>query len=96
NCDGAYKDSLGLAGCGGLFLKLDGGWIKGYYSRKIGTCDTLSAEMWGMYLGMQLAWRQGFHHLQVESDSKSLVDMITGKVKFIGNPPPWCAVYKSF
>ncbi|KAK2446639.1 SKP1 protein [Trifolium repens] len=36
---------------------------------------------------MQLAWRQGFHHLQVESDSKSLVDMITGKVKFNGNPP---------
>jgi ribonuclease HI len=86
NCDGAYKDSLGLAGCGGLFRDSDGRWIKGY-SRKIGTCDALSAEMWGMYLGMQLAWRQGFHHLQVESDSKSLVDMITGKVKFNGNPP---------
>jgi len=24
NCDGAYKDSSGLAGCGGLFRKSDG------------------------------------------------------------------------
>ncbi|PNX94399.1 nucleic acid binding protein [Trifolium pratense] len=43
--------------------------------------------MWGMYFGMKLAWSQGFHHLEVESDSKSLVDMITGKVKINGNPP---------
>jgi ribonuclease HI len=40
-----------------------------------------------MYLGMQLAWRYGFHQLHVESNSKSLVDMITGKVKINGNPP---------
>ncbi|MCI42798.1 ribonuclease H protein, partial [Trifolium medium] len=46
------------------------------------TCDALGAEMWGMYLGMQLAWSQG--HLQVECDSKMLVDMITGKVKING------------
>ncbi|MCH97348.1 ribonuclease H protein, partial [Trifolium medium] len=86
NCDGALKNSLGLAGCGGLFRNSDGRWIKGY-ARKIGTCDTLCAEMWGMYLGIELAWRQGFHHLEVESDSKTLVDMITGKVKINGNPP---------
>ncbi|CAJ2653897.1 unnamed protein product [Trifolium pratense] len=86
NCDGAFKNSLGLAGCGGLFRNSGGRWIKGY-ARKIGTCDALSAEMWGMYLGMKLAWSQGFHHLEVESDSKSLVDMITRKVKSNGNPP---------
>lgn len=67
NCDGAYKDSLGLAGCGGLIRNSDGRWLKGY-TRKIGNCDAFCAEMWGMYLGMQLAWRHGFHHLQVESD----------------------------
>lgn len=42
--------------------------------------------MWGMYLGMQLAWKHGFHHLQVESNSKTLVDMITGKMNINGNP----------
>ncbi|GAU41583.1 hypothetical protein TSUD_271920 [Trifolium subterraneum] len=86
NCDGAYKDTLELAGCGGLLRDSNGRWLTGY-SRKIGTCDSLSAEMWGMYLGMQLAWRNGFHHLQVESDSKILVDMIMGNVKINGKPP---------
>ena len=86
NCDGAYKDTLSIAGCGGLLRNSDGRWLQGY-SRKIGACDALSAEMWGMYLGMKLAWRQGFHHLQVESDSKMLVDMIMGTVKFKGRPP---------
>jgi ribonuclease HI len=61
--------------------------LKGTYTRKIGNCDALCAEMWGMYLGMQLAWRHGFHHLQVESDSNTLVDMITGKININGNPP---------
>jgi len=86
NCDGSYKDTLGLAGCGGLLRNSDGRWLKGY-CRKIGTCDALTAEMWGMFLGMQLAWRQGFHHLQVESDSKTLVDMIKGNVKINGKAP---------
>ncbi|PNX66909.1 ribonuclease H, partial [Trifolium pratense] len=49
NCDGAYKDTLELAGCGGLLRDSNGRWLTGY-SRKIGTCDALSAEMWGMYL----------------------------------------------
>jgi len=34
---------------------------------------------------MQLAWKHGFHHLQVKSDSKTLVDMITGKININGN-----------
>jgi ribonuclease HI len=59
-------------------------WIKGY-ARKIGTCDALSAEIWGMYLGMQLTWEYGFHQLHVESYSKTLVDMIT-RIKINGNP----------
>ncbi|MCH82364.1 ribonuclease H protein, partial [Trifolium medium] len=34
--------------------------------------------MWDMYIGMDLAWRQGTTHLQVDSDSNVLVDMVTG------------------
>jgi hypothetical protein len=56
NCDETFKNYLGLAGCGGLFRNSDVRWIKGY-ARKIGTCDTLCVIMWGMYLGMKLAWR---------------------------------------
>jgi ribonuclease HI len=43
--------------------------------------------MWGMYLDMQFAWRQGFHHLQVKSDSKNLIDKTTGNVRINGKSP---------
>jgi hypothetical protein len=39
-----------------------------------------------MYLGMQLAWRQGFHHLQVKNNSKTLVYMTTWNARINGKP----------
>ena len=57
------------------------------YARKIGSCDALHAEMWGMYIGMDMARRQGITHLQVGSDSKVLVDMVTEKCTINGNVP---------
>ncbi|MCI40706.1 ribonuclease H protein, partial [Trifolium medium] len=47
------------------------------YARKLGACDALHAEMWGIYIGMDLAWRRGTTHLQVDSDFNVLVDMVT-------------------
>jgi ribonuclease HI len=84
NCDGAHKSSINLSGCGGLLRNSNGTFLKGY-ARKIGSCDALHAEMWGMYIGMDLARRQGITHLQVESDSKVLVDMVTGNCNTNGN-----------
>ena len=43
--------------------------------------------MWGMYIGMDMARRQEITHLHVESDSKVLVDMVTGKCNINGNVP---------
>jgi ribonuclease HI len=34
--------------------------------------------MWGMYIGMNLARRLRITHLQVKSDSKILVEIVTG------------------
>ncbi|MCI61737.1 ribonuclease H protein, partial [Trifolium medium] len=61
-------------------------WIKGY-SRKLGAGDALHAEMWRMYLGLDLARQQGIRQLHVESDFKVLIDMVTKKNKFNGNIP---------
>ncbi|PNX76452.1 receptor-like kinase [Trifolium pratense] len=44
NCDGSYKDSMNIAGCGGLFRDLDCRWLKGY-TQRIEDCDALHAEM---------------------------------------------------
>jgi ribonuclease HI len=86
NCDGACKGNGELAGCGGLLRQSDGTWIKGF-SRKIGACDALHAEMWGLYLGLDMAWREGISHLIVESDSKVLIDMVTNNCKINGTIP---------
>jgi ribonuclease HI len=52
--------------------------------RKIGVCDALNGEMWGMYLGLKLSWSDGISHLCVESDSKLLIDMVTNNCKTNG------------
>jgi len=83
NCDGACKENGDRSGCGGLLRDANGRWIKGFV-RKIGACDALHAKMWGIYLGLELAWRDGISQLCVESDSKLLVDMITNNCKMNG------------
>lgn len=44
NSDGAYKGGLNMAGCGGLLRDSFGNWIKGF-TRKLGRCDAIHAEM---------------------------------------------------
>ncbi|GAU14826.1 hypothetical protein TSUD_50380 [Trifolium subterraneum] len=95
NCDGSQNDWVSLAGCGGLLRDSNDKWIKGY-SRKIGSCDALHAEMWGMYLGMNLAWRQGITHLHVESDSKVLINMVTKRIKLNGSTPTLVVRIRNF
>jgi len=84
NSDGACKGSGEYSGCGGLFRDSEGRWIKDYI-RKIGVCDALHAEIWGMYLGLEMAWREHISQLIVESDSKILIDLVTENCKFSGS-----------
>ncbi|MCH89552.1 ribonuclease H protein [Trifolium medium] len=86
NCDGTHKSSVNLSGCGGL-LRDSSGVCLTSYAHKLGTCDALHVEMCGMYLSMDLAMRQEITHLQVDSDSKVLVDMVTGNCTINGNIP---------
>jgi len=86
NCDGAHKSSVNLSGCGDLFRDSSENCLNSY-ARKIGSCDALHAEMWVMYIGMDMARRRGITHFQVESDSSLLVDMVTGKCNINGNVP---------
>lgn len=86
NSDGVYKDGWGIAGCANLFRDSEGRWIKDY-TKKIGACDNLQAEMWALYLRLDMAWRERFSHLKVESGSKILIDMISDNFHFNGNIP---------
>jgi ribonuclease HI len=86
NSDGACKGSGEYSGCGDLFRDSKGRWINGYI-RKIGVYDALHAEMWGMYLRLEMAWREHISQLIVESDSKILIDIVTENCKFSGSVP---------
>lgn len=69
--------------------------IKGYI-HKIEVCDALNDEMWGMHLGLDLAWRGRILQLIVESDSKFFTNMTTYNCKFSGRFPHWCSVFTIF
>lgn len=84
NCDDAYKSSIHLLGCMGI-LRDNSCTFLVSYACMIGACNVLNDEMRGMYIGMDLTWRQGTTHLQVDSDSNVLVDMVTRNCNSNGN-----------
>jgi hypothetical protein len=75
NFDGFYKESVDLAGCGGLIRDSNGQGLTSY-GRKIGTCDSFHVEIWGMYEGIkistthcakQLQTAGGYGHMQLQA-----------------------------
>lgn len=84
NVDGASCEHDGAAGCGGVFCDSEGKWIIGF-SRGLGALDDLSAEVWGIFTGLQLAWMKGFRHICIETDSTASIDLI-GKGCTTGHP----------
>lgn len=78
NKDNVCRRNHETSGCEGLFRNDDGWWIKGY-TNKIDSCDALHAQMWGLYLSLDMARQDRISHLIVESDSKITVDMILDK-----------------
>ncbi|KAL4362445.1 hypothetical protein GQ457_04G027620 [Hibiscus cannabinus] len=80
NTDGARNNISGLASCGGVGRDDEGNWKFGF-SRFLGLCSALEAELWGMFEGLTTAWSLGFTRVIVEVDCRDAYDMITH-----GNP----------
>ena len=68
NSDGCYKSDRYLAGAGGVLQDHFGHWICGY-SVRLGTCSIVSAELWALIHGLQLAWEREVRLLMIEIDS---------------------------
>ncbi|KAE8675071.1 hypothetical protein F3Y22_tig00111701pilonHSYRG00075 [Hibiscus syriacus] len=62
NTDGARQSSTGWAAFGGLIRNHSSNWVTGF-SKSIGFCSVLDAELWGIYIGLQLAWEGIFESL---------------------------------
>ncbi|KAK9047567.1 hypothetical protein V6N11_053406 [Hibiscus sabdariffa] len=75
NVDGAVSLNTGKATIGGLLRDTAGNFIFGF-SKYIGSTNSLHAELWALYVGIQLAWDHGVNFLQIQTDCKRVVELL--------------------
>ncbi|KAL4284696.1 hypothetical protein GQ457_16G012460 [Hibiscus cannabinus] len=75
NTDGLVRGEIGLASFGGVIQSDQGSWIVGF-SKGIGVCSVLDAELWGIYEGLLTAWSVSIQQLVVEVDSIDAIRVI--------------------
>lgn len=68
NTDGSVNHSLGLATVRGFIRNEDGRWCHGFV-HNIGSCTVPRAKLWGVAMGLQLAWDLGYRRVEVDMDS---------------------------
>lgn len=79
NTDGASKGNPGPAGAGGVFRDHSGDWMLGY-TRHIGYATNSIAEAWAIRDGLQVATQKKFSHILVESDSQTIINLLTNGI----------------
>ncbi|KAK9041594.1 hypothetical protein V6N11_016688 [Hibiscus sabdariffa] len=85
NTDGARSITSGLASCGGVGRDSSGTWCFGF-SRDLGLCSVLEAELWGVYEGLTTAWSLGYPRVIVEMDCRDAYDMLVhGNPRHLGS-----------
>ncbi|XP_061358638.1 uncharacterized protein LOC133302833 [Gastrolobium bilobum] len=75
NSDGACAEEGIRMSCGGVARNCYGEWIAGF-SKKLGSGNVLMAELWGVILGLEWAWVQGYQQLIIEVDSMDAYNVI--------------------
>ena len=86
NFHGASKGNLGEAGYGGIFRDHRGHPMLIYYG-SIGWDTNNSAELEGLWQGMQLAHLHEYFPLKIEGDSQILINLV---YKLLMGTPPSC------
>jgi ribonuclease HI len=82
NTDGSVLGNPGLASPGGILRDSNGNWLRGF-SHKLGITNSLVAELWGVKDGLLLARDLNIRKLIIESDAKSIMDIL--KTENLGN-----------
>lgn len=77
NADGSHINT-GLASAGGLLRNYTGRWVSGF-GINVGLCFTTSAELWGFYNDLLLAWNYGVQLFEVEVLSRCVTQLITSQ-----------------
>ena len=72
---GAAKGNPGLVGYGGLIRDDHGNWMAGF-AKRIETCTSFVAELWGLRNGLTLCNNLNIPSLIVELDARAIVDIL--------------------
>lgn len=78
NTDGALKEGMMLAACGGVTRDSNGLWLEGF-SRCLGYATVYMAELCGTFEGLTMANEKGFTRVELRMDSQVAVDCLLGK-----------------
>ncbi|KAK8528301.1 hypothetical protein V6N12_074832 [Hibiscus sabdariffa] len=74
--DGVALPNTGIRPVGGIFRADDGSWIL-VFNKTIGKLCPLQAELWGLLLGLQLAWENGFERLLIQPDNMEAIKRVS-------------------
>ncbi|KAF7809195.1 putative reverse transcriptase [Senna tora] len=74
NTDGAYNPSSNRMACGGVLRNEKGEWIMGF-AKPLGSGNALQAELCGMLMGLDIAWKNRMKKIILESDSLEAVEL---------------------
>ncbi|KAK9042587.1 hypothetical protein V6N11_017654 [Hibiscus sabdariffa] len=75
NVDGDVSSSTCIGSAGEFFRDNDGGWILGF-GKLLGVTSPLIAELWAIYIGLKIAWDNGFEYVQIQSDCLGVVKLL--------------------
>ncbi|KAF7803081.1 WAT1-related protein [Senna tora] len=80
NVDGACtRDDAERAACGGVIRDAHGRCLVGF-TRRLGSCSSIHAELWGVLSGLETAIRYGFNRVLLEMDSLVAYELIRNTI----------------
>ncbi|GMI99700.1 hypothetical protein HRI_003639300 [Hibiscus trionum] len=75
NTDAAVSITTSIGSVGGVIRGSTGEWVTGY-NKRIGYVSPLQAELWGILIGLEVAWSLGIERLQIQTDSKQALNLL--------------------
>ncbi|KAK9002756.1 hypothetical protein V6N11_060337 [Hibiscus sabdariffa] len=77
NVDGAASSSTCMISIGDLIRDVEGGWILGF-NKFLGVTSSFNVKLWAIYIGLQLAWDNGFEYVLLQFDCLKAIKLLQG------------------
>ncbi|KAK8973792.1 hypothetical protein V6N11_032922 [Hibiscus sabdariffa] len=75
NTDASISSADGVGTIGGVLRDSSGTWLRGY-CKCIGKVSTIQAELWSVYIGLEVDWSFGTNRLVIQSDSSQAIKLV--------------------